>query len=184
MSSLVVADQVKQRRAVHRMASKKESRMSRRNSPTFSLVELVIVLVIIAVLAAVAILRITRSAQFSGGAALKADLRVLRSAIEQYRAEHEGKSPTVADFVNQLTKFSNQAGDTFADAADTANSIILGPYLESMPSLPVGAKKGKTGVAAAVGVDVGWVYDETTGKIIAGTDAAEKDSDAVAYNTY
>jgi type II secretory pathway pseudopilin PulG len=147
-------------------------------------VELVIVVVIIGLIAAIAIPRISRSAQAGGSAALRADLRALRSAIEQYRAEHEGALPTVANFVSQMTKFSNLAGDSFADSEDAANGIIYGPYLQAIPALPVGAKKGSTTVDSAVGAGVGWVYNATTGAISAGTAVGEDDLDGVDYNTY
>jgi len=152
--------------------------------PAFTLVELVIVVVIIAILVAIAIPRITRSAQNSSASALSADLRNMRSAIEQYRVEHDGNPPTVANFVSQLTQFSDNAGTSFADAADYASGIIYGPYLQAIPPLPIGAKTGKTTVAAAAGADVGWVYDAATGKIIAGSADTEKDKAGVAYNTY
>jgi general secretion pathway protein G len=155
-----------------------------KTSRAFSLIELVVVMVIIAVIAAIAVPRITGAAQGSGATALRADLKALRQAIETYRIEHEGAVPTVADFEDQLTRFSNQAGTRFADAANSANSVTLGPYLQSIPPLPVGDEKGATGVAAAAGAGTGWVYDETTGKIIAGTAKKEKDSDGVAYQDY
>ena len=109
------------------MAPKGDQIMLNRSRFAFSLIELVIVIVIIGVIAAIAIPRITRSAQASGGTALKADLRTMRSAIEQYRVEHEGLVPTIADFADQLTMFSNQAGNAFDDAEDAANGIIYGP---------------------------------------------------------
>ena len=96
----------------------------RTRNHSFSLVELVIVLVIIGVIAAIAVPRITRGATKAGATALMADLAVLRCAIEYYRAEHEGSFPTTNQFVDQMTMFSNTAGDTFASSADVANEII------------------------------------------------------------
>jgi prepilin-type N-terminal cleavage/methylation domain-containing protein len=60
----------------------------------FSLIELVIVIVIIGIIAAIAIPRVSRGASNAGEAALKADLRVLRNAIEQCRAHRaDGSYP-------------------------------------------------------------------------------------------
>ena len=150
----------------------------------FSLVELVIVIVIIAVISAIAIPRLTRGASNAGSAALKGDLAVLRNAIEQYRAEHEGKLPTVDNFSDQMTKFSNLAGDTFATSANTSSGIIYGPYLQGIPALPVGAEKGSTTVASAAASGVGWIYNDTTGAIKPNTTDTETDQDGVKYNTY
>ena len=150
----------------------------------FSLVELVIVLVIIGVISAIAIPRLTRGASNSGATALKADLATLRNAVELYRAEHEGQFPTKLNFVDQMTKFSNLAGATFSTTANVASGIVYGPYLKSVPALPVGAEKSSTTVSDAAAADVGWIYDETTGNITSNTDASEKDQDGVLYNSY
>ena len=60
----------------------------------FSLLELVIVVVIIGVISAIAIPRMTRGASNAGATALRANLAVLRNAIEIYRAEHQAVSYT------------------------------------------------------------------------------------------
>ena len=151
----------------------------------FSLVELVIVLVIVGVIAAIAVPRLTRGATGAGATALKADLAALRNAIELYRAEHEGAFPTVNQFVDQMTKFSNTTGDAFATSADVANGIVYGPYLKAIPPLPVGARKGQTGVTTNNNAaDFGWIYDQTNGTIKAYTADSEKDLDGKRYNLY
>lgn len=150
----------------------------------FSLIELVIVLVIIGVIAAIAVPRLSRGATNASATAVTADLVMLRKAIELYRAEHEGTFPTVNDFVSQMTMFSNADGDSFNATPDLANGIAFGPYLKAMPPLPVGVRKGSTGVAAADAAGIGWIYTEATGKIRANTMAAELDKDAVQYRTY
>ena len=151
----------------------------------FSLVELVIVLVIIGVIAAIAVPRLTRGATNASATALAADLAALRNAIELYRAEHEGAFPTVNQFVDQMTKFSNTTGDAFATSADVANGIVYGPYLKAIPPLPVGARKGQTGVTTNNNAaDFGWIYDQTNGTIKAYTADSEKDLDGRRYNLY
>ena len=150
----------------------------------FSLVELVIVLVIVGVIAAIAVPRLTRGAANSSRIALAADLATLRKAIELYRAEHEGSFPTLDDFVAQMTHFSNVAGASFATSADVGNRIVYGPYLKSIPPLPVGVRRGETGVAAADAADVGWIYTEATGRIRANTTITEIDNRAILYRTY
>lgn len=144
----------------------------------FSLIELVIVVVIIGIIAAIAIPRMSRGASGAADSALTANLAVLRNAIDLFETEH-GSYPTVAGIADQLTKFSDDAGTTSATKTGT---FVYGPYLRAIPPLPVGAKKGSVAIAAADGPGVGWIYDETTGKVNA--NASEKDARGVNYSDY
>lgn len=147
----------------------------------FSLIELVIVVVIIGIIAAIAIPRMSRGATGANESNLTANLRVLRNAIDLFQTEHEGTYPAVATIDTQLTQYTDMAGTVSASKTST---FIYGPYIRSIPPLPVGAKKGKTGIAAADGTAVGWIYDATTGVIKANCVDAEVDSKGVKYNTY
>lgn len=158
----------------------------------FSLVELVIVVVIIGVIAAIAVPRISRGTAGAGDAALRGSLKALRDAIDRYAAEHGGDLPGANDdglgnaaqspeaFINQLTHYSNAAG-----GVSRAPSALhpFGPYLQRMPPLPVGANSGKSEIAidstnspplVVVGTQ-GWVYNPTTGEIIANSDDPSAD---------
>jgi len=149
----------------------------------FSLIELVIVVVIIGIIAAIAIPRMSRGAAGAADSALTGDLSVLRNAIDLYHTEHGGLDssyPTTADIVNQLTGYTTDAGAVGAKD----DTHIYGPYLRVVPKLPVGAAKGSSGIAAAAGAGVGWIYTVATGDIRANTTAGEKDARGVAYNTY
>ena len=158
--------------------------MSRTNRQRrgFSLLELVIVVVIVGIIAAIAIPRMSRGSAGAADSALSGDLAVLRNAINLYAAEHSGTYPTTADILDQLTKYSNASGDTTSDTRTTA--CIYGPYIRTVPALPVGAKKGQTGIAAATGATVGWIYTAASGTIVANCTDAEKDASGKAYNTY
>lgn len=163
----------------------------------FSLVELVIVIVIIGVIAAIAVTRVGQGAEASGESALRGSLSVLRSAIDLYAAEHHGVFPgTVADGMggaagtataleNQLMKYSNAQGGASATSAGTHP---LGPYLRRVPPVPVGPNAGKSGIAIdaanspplVTGGTEGWVYNPSTGEILANTDA----TDSTGTRTY
>ncbi|CAG0996369.1 Type II secretion system protein G [Phycisphaerales bacterium] len=148
----------------------------------FSLIELVIVVVIIGIIAAIAIPRMSRGASGAGDAALSGNLTILRNAIDLYHTEHGGTDtdyPLVASFDAQMTQYSDATGAT---SPTKTTSFIYGPYIRSIPSLPVGAKKGLNTVAAANGAGVAWVYNESTGLIVAG--ATESDATGKAYNSY
>lgn len=148
----------------------------------FSLIELVIVVVIIGIIGAIAIPRMSRGAAGAADSGLVADLAVMRSAIDLYKAEHGGTLPAFATFETQLTTFSNDAGT--ANASKTT-AYYLGPYLRELPSLKVGTNKGKSAIIATQGGTVaGWVYDETSGTISANLAGTELDVRGVAYSAY
>jgi prepilin-type N-terminal cleavage/methylation domain-containing protein len=156
-------------------------RCRRTRTGGFSLLEVVIVVAIIAILAAIGIPRMSRGSKGATDSALSGDLAVLRNAIDLYAAEHAGALPSATNINNQLTQYTDAGGDPVATKDATH---IYGPYLRSVPSLPVGANKGRSTIAASDGNDVGWLYVETTGAIKANTVAGEKDDSNKLYSTY
>lgn len=156
--------------------------MRHANRRGFSLIELVIVVVIIGIIAAIAIPRMSRGASGAADSALSGNLTILRNALDLYHTEHGGTDtdwPAVATFEAQLTTYTKLDGT--ANATKTTE-FIYGPYIRSIPTLPVGAKKGLSKVAATNAADVAWVYNPSTGAIIAG--ATESDAAGKAYSTY
>ena len=147
----------------------------------FSLIELVIVIVIIGIIGAIAIPRMSRGSAGAADSALTANLAILRNGIEMYTQEHQGVRPTVAGFVAELTTYTNLAGTT---SATQTGAFIYGPYIRTIPSLPVGTNKGSSTVAAAYAASVGWVYTASTGEIKAGVDVAEADASGRLYSAY
>lgn len=172
----------------------------------FSLVELVIVIVIIGIIAAIAIPRVSRGSRGAGESSLASNLSVLRNAIELYASEHNGDYPgakaragggvvgnTAADFTEQLTRYTDAVGKTSL-TRDPANGIVYGPYLrKGIPPVPVGpvAIRGSTAVVidttnpapVATEADGGWVYNPTTGDIIANTNDPNENGDKT-YDQY
>jgi prepilin-type N-terminal cleavage/methylation domain-containing protein len=151
------------------------------NKLGFSLLEVVIVVAIIAILAAIGIPRMSRGSKGANDAALKGDLAVLRNAIDLFSAEHGGDFPTAANVENQLTQYTDVLG---AVSPSKTATHIYGPYIRSIPPLPVGVRKGNTGIAAADANDVGWIYTESDGSIRANCVASEVDDANVPYMDY
>lgn len=152
----------------------------------FSLIELVIVIVIIGIIAAIAIPRMSKGVSGASESSLSGNLTILRNAIDLYHTEHGGTDtdwPKVATFDAQMTTYTDASG-TAKPTKDAANGFVFGPYLRAVPALPVGTKKGATGVAAAAGAGVGWQYDETTGTIKAALPDGEVDTNGKKYNAY
>lgn len=147
----------------------------------FSLIELVIVVVILGIIGAIAIPRMSRGAEGAKDSALISDLAVLRSAIDLYQTEHEGKFPTVADIATQLTQYTDIAGNT---SATKTGAYIYGPYLRSIPALKVGTNRGNSTIAAVDGTGVGWIYNATTGEITANLPDSDVDATGKQYNDY
>ena len=155
----------------------------------FSLIELVIVIVIIGIIAAIAIPRMSRGAAGAAESALTGDLAVFRSAIDLYAAEHTGAFPG-ATVVTQLTQYTDKTGGVSATKTATH---IYGPYLRKVPPMPVGTKKGETGmfvetIAANLppggAATDGWWYNSATGDIRANLPNAEVDDEGTQYNQY
>ena len=163
------------------MNSARKTRLGRSG---FSLIELVIVVVIIAIIGAIAIPKMSRGATGAAESALIQDLSVLRTAMDLYQTENSGVYPTAANASQALLTYNDGMGAsvTYASTKDTTH--IYGPYLRSIPALPVGAAKGGTGIAAATAAGVGWIYDNTSGKIISNTTSTEVDSKSLAYSSY
>ena len=147
----------------------------------FSLLELVIVVVIIGVIAAIAIPRMSRGSAGAADAALSGNLAVLRNAIDMYAGEHGGTFPAADTIADQLTLYTSATGATNASSSTT---YIYGPYIRKIPALPVGAKKGQTGIAAATGDTIGWIYTAASGTIVSNTTDSEKDAADKKYSDY
>ena len=157
--------------------------MSRRG---FSLIELVIVVVILGIIAAIAVPRMSRASRTSQESALRRDLQILRHAIEHFAAEHQGLYPD-SRIVDQLTKHSAFDG-TPEGGAVAASELIYGPYLRSIPPLPLGANAGYMGVqienASTTETDFGWIYNIPQRHIRPNTRTTEKDDRGVTYLDY
>ncbi len=147
-------------------------------SKAFSLIELVVVVVIIGIIAAIAIPRMSRGATGAAENSLAANLSVLRNAVELYYQE-QGRFPEAATFVEEMTQYTDGQGNT---SATRTGAFVYGPYLRAIPPMPVGENRGASGVAAAAGSGVAWIYNETTGRIT--PNASGNDSRGNPYSGY
>jgi len=167
-----------------------------------SLVELIVAVVILGVLAAIAIPRFSQGATNGCEPELRANLTVLRTAINLYYQDH-GAYPgqnaaglptagpgTPAAFILQLTRYTDSAGRVSSAGSDV---FCYGPYLRwGIPPCPVSsqvrtARLHMIGGAALPGRhgtarEGGWIYNYETGYIAANSDGV--DADGVRYDAY
>jgi type II secretory pathway pseudopilin PulG len=156
-----------------------------KRSCAFTLIEILVILVVVGIIAGIAIPRLNRAPEPTVDSAIADELAIMRAAIDQYQSEHNGSYPSATSaevFVNQLTGFTDVAGDT---QARRDRSHVLGPYLKGVPTLPVGTNKGLNTVTvtgpAGTGA-FGWYYDGTT--VWANNPPTDVDAKATAYNSY
>ncbi|MFH1884166.1 MAG: prepilin-type N-terminal cleavage/methylation domain-containing protein [Planctomycetota bacterium] len=143
----------------------------------FTLVEILIVVVILGILAAIVIPQFTEASTEAKLSALCTDLQTLRSQIELYKIQHNDVPPSFANFVAQMTTYSDINGITAA--AKTA-VFCYGPYIQKVPVNQFNNRLDATGIhglldSTGVANDVGsWEYTEATGAIYA-DDAYDQD---------
>lgn len=163
----------------------------------FSLIELVIVVVIIGIIAAIAIPRMSRGSQGASDNALAGDMAVWRSALDLYQTEHNGVYPTDnTTIAAQLMQYTDGNGSVSATKDATH---IYGPYLRTVPPLPVSdptgvqqVPKGSTTIGAApaggtppssiLSGGFGWLYD-AAGNLYPNTGSVS-DITGKPYNQY
>jgi prepilin-type N-terminal cleavage/methylation domain-containing protein len=147
----------------------------------FTLVEILIVVLILGILATIIIGLFANNATEAAAKSLKGNLRTIRSALEVYIAQH-GSYPSAGTFEAQLTMYTDESGATSATKTATH---IYGPYIFTMPPLPVGTERGKTGVTGLTYLTgFGWGYDPVSGQFRANLPNTDLDLDGIAYNTY
>ena len=103
----------------------------------FTLVEILIVVVILGILATIVIPQFSNASINAKENMLKDELRYLRTQIIVYRAQHKdvspgypggdtGQSPTETDFVNQMTKHTDDVAWTQPLASEDVQGVALG----------------------------------------------------------
>jgi len=143
----------------------------------FTLVEILIVVVILGILAAIVIPQFTEASTEAKLSSLCTDLQTQRSQIELYKIQHNDVPPSFANYVAQMTTYSDIYGNT--NAAKTV-VFYFGPYMQKVPVNQFNNKFELTGIhglldnTGTVGDNGGsWEYNDTTGAIHADDDYDE-----------
>jgi len=124
----------------------------------FTLVELLIIVIILGILAAVVIPQFSDASTDARVSSLQENLTAMRKQIDLYKHHHNGSFPTLATFVDQMTKKTNADGTLNAAGK-------YGPYVQRIPNNPFtvgGTGNDVTNTAAAAAK--AWNYNETTGE--------------------
>jgi general secretion pathway protein G len=137
-------------------ATKMRNRMKR----GFTLVEILIVVVILGILAAIVIPQFSQASTDSKVSSLQSNLQTLRSQVALYKIQHNDVTPAAATFADQMTQFSDVAGNV--NGTTKTAVFCFGPYLQ------VGVPNNPFTNANVIGVD--WVYttDGETWSLTAG----------------
>jgi general secretion pathway protein G len=122
---------------------------------------------IAAIVCAAGVPLIERASERAKTASLKQSLRMLRSQIELYKAEHGGQPPLLYDgSLPQLIRATNAAGFP----GDPSGEYRYGPYLRN--GIPVNPITGRSLITAtdvfppsAPSGNGGWLYHQQSGQI-------------------
>ena len=162
----------------------------------FTLIEILIVVVLIGIMAAMVIPKFSNAAAESRESMLLENLRILKAQVGVYRAQHwdvapgypngdTSNNPTEADFVAQLTLYSDEDGVTNAVLTDR---FKYGPYMREIPENPINGLPtveiiNDGGALPGVGDDShGWICRPEDLTVLA--DAAGTDSHGEDYYNY
>jgi prepilin-type N-terminal cleavage/methylation domain-containing protein len=130
----------------------------------FTLVEILIVVAIIALLAATIAPQVFDLSKHANSSTAEFNLRTLRSQIEVYKSQHDGRLPT-----GTLAELTNKTD--FDGAIGTTALFPFGPYLREVPANPFTNNNSVTLISNSpaqssnVTGNGGWLYNATTGEI-------------------
>jgi general secretion pathway protein G len=132
------------------------------------LVELLVVVVLVAILALIAVPKFMESGQRGREAALHADLKLYRNAIELY-VNDTGLYPTTMADLTALTAPATGTTPGGADGATLDATLWFGPYLYSVPPDPTAPLDA-------------WTYTSNAGTIFSSNPGTGLDG--TAYTTW
>jgi prepilin-type N-terminal cleavage/methylation domain-containing protein len=143
----------------------------------FTLVELMIVVAILGILAAIVLPEFQNQSQLAKESAAKANLKILRDAIERYALDHNGVAPgypanninapvTEAAFYLSLVKNESYLSDKVKNPFNNKSTILM---VANSATFPISSSNTST---------YGWIYKPATKTIKlnwAGTDSEGKE---------
>lgn len=135
----------------------------------FTLVEILIVVIILGILASIIIPKFSTATVETRENMTRENLRIMRTQIATYRAQHwdispgydAAGNPDEQAFIDQMTMFTDEDGNTNAIASAV---FRYGPYLSEIPENPLNAKASINMIADGAGMPAaatdndGWVY--------------------------
>ena len=125
----------------------------RKNRGGFTLVEIMIVVAIIALLASVAVPSFLRARKRSQATAVKNDLRLVDSAVDQYAIENNkpaGTQPSLTDIAKYLkTGTRLQVAAAAGSLTDQLGNVITVPTVDGLPKIPAATDTALSDVADA-----------------------------------
>jgi len=159
----------------------------------FTLVEILIVVTILGIMASIMIPKFSNATEETRETMLREELRILRTQIATYRAQHWDTCPgydgggNVSEqaFIDQLTMYTDENGNTNAVAGPV---FKYGPYLREIPENPLNNKSsiqlipdGGAMPGAATDAD-GWIFKPEENIIRA--DSVGNDNQGNSYYSY
>ena len=159
----------------------------------FTLVEILIVVIILGILASIIIPKFSTASVEARENMMKENLRILRTQIATYRAQHwdispgydASGNPDEQAFIDQMTMFTDEDGNTNAIASAVSR---YGPYMSEIPENPLNAKASVNMIADGAGMPAaatdndGWVYKPQD--IIFRADSPGNDMTGRSYFSY
>jgi general secretion pathway protein G len=159
-------------------------------------VEILVVVILLGILAAIIIPQFSNATQSARASMLGDDLRVMRTQIMIFQAQHNSvapgypggdvsQAPTEVAFVAHITQASKADCET---APPGTSGYPFGPYMRQMPENPINGKRtvlvlGNAATFPDVPTDgYGWVYQPST--LLFKSDATGSDEGGQAYFDY
>ena len=166
-----------------------------RSIKAFTLVELLLVVLILGIIASMILPQFSNASATARASMLADDLRVMRTQISVYKAQHRGAAPgypngdtnavpTEESYIAHMTKASNIEGDV-ADPGTAG--YPFGPYLREIPLNPLNNKStveivpDNGTLPAAPDNSHGWIYQPFTSTLLADCPGAD-DSGELYFN--